>query len=125
MRQNARMPGKRSVRGAGRRIGFLPFSLKELEWAERRTYIFDSIRGAVDGVTFNLDQAVYLLVAIQFFSVPDLYTSLISSSKFVGLLATLFLTVLLGGRGLRKSSVVGFFTVLSGVLLGISRLLRK
>ena len=117
------IPNDHSASGFARRTLSLPFPLRELKLAERRTYIFDSIRGAVDGVLINLDQAVYLLVAIQFFSVPDLYISLIASSKFIGLLGTLFLTLLLGGRGWKKSQLVASASILSGVLLAMAGIL--
>lgn len=108
---------KHSNLGFREAVRFLPFPLKDLEWAERRTYTFDSFRGGVDGALISLDQSVFLLVAIQFFAVADLFTSLIASAKFTGLLLTLLLTTVFGRRKWKKSSMTAVSTIVSGVCL--------
>ncbi len=94
--------------------------LAKLSTTERRTYVLDSTRGAVDGVLLSLEQSVFLLVAIQFFAVADIYTSLITSSRFIGLFMTVFLPSLFGRRGWTKSFLVGTNTLLAGCFLILS-----
>ncbi|MFW5738410.1 MAG: hypothetical protein ACOCYX_05815 [Spirochaetota bacterium] len=72
---------------------------------ERRTFAFDSIRIATDGVGVSLIQTVTLVIAIKVFAAPDALKSLLASAANIGQLASLFVTAALARRAIRPNSI--------------------
>ena len=87
---------------------------------ERRTFAFDSIRIATDGVGVSLIQTVTLVIAIKVFAAPDALKSLLASAANIGQLASLFVTAALARRAIRPNSVASAMGVASAVALAAS-----
>lgn len=85
---------------------------------EKKTFYLDTMRSGVDGIEFTLAPSVFLLIAIQYFSVSDVWKSIISSASFIGLILSLFTASLLGGR--KPTSVSGLSTIAGGITLILS-----
>lgn len=62
-----------------------------LNESERQLFGVDTFRQGTDGVFNTLKETVFLLVAIQYFAMPDSLNSLISISGALGMLAGLYL----------------------------------
>ena len=87
---------------------------------ERRTFAFDSIRIATDGVGVSLIQTVTLVIAIKVFAAPDALKSLLASAANIGQLASLFVTAALARRAIRPNSIASAMGVASAVALAAS-----
>jgi hypothetical protein len=92
---------------------------------ERRTFIFDTIRIATDGVGVSLIQTVTLVIAITVFSAPDALKSLLASAGNLGQLASLFLTAALARHAIRPASIASALGILSAVALGLSAIAER
>ncbi len=101
-----------------RRLLSLPEA--DLGRAERITWRADTFRLGVDGAWMTMAESVFLLVAIQFFAVGDLWKTAISSSRFLGGLLSLFLIPLMAGRRIRRARALAVMSVAAGVALTVS-----
>jgi|GEM_PF-972633 len=82
---------------------------------ERKTFFLDTLRSGVDGIEVTLAPSVFLLIAIQFFQVSDIWKSIISSATFIGLIFSLFTAALLGNK--KPTNVSGYSTITGGFFL--------
>ena len=89
---------------------------------EKRAWLVDTARQAVDGSFEPLVDSVFMLVAIGFFATGDFWKGLIAGSKFLGYLLSAPLTGFLNRSGVRRSSVLCALTGLSAASLAAATL---
>jgi MFS family permease len=82
---------------------------------EEKTFVLDTFRSGVDGISQTLVNSVFLLVGIQYFQVNDFWKSIISSSTFFGMVLSLFTSVLFHNS--RPPRVASLATMVAGILL--------
>jgi Na+/melibiose symporter-like transporter len=90
--------------------------LAKLNEKERLLFPVDTFRQGSDGIFDTLKNTLFLLVAIQFFAMPDSLSSLISIAPALGMLAGLFVIPELEKR-LSPGTVLALFSLLMGLSL--------
>jgi predicted MFS family arabinose efflux permease len=90
--------------------------LAKLNEKERLLFPVDTFRQGSDGIFDTLKNTLFLLVAIQFFAMPDSLSSLISIAPALGMLAGLFVIPELEKR-LSPGTVLALFSLLMGFSL--------
>ncbi len=84
---------------------------------EERSFRIDSVRQAADGIVRPLQDSVFLIVAIRYFSAGDFWKGLISASTFIGFFLSVPLTGFLHGRRMSRSGILSLLTALSAAFL--------
>ena len=87
--------------------------MSEISADEQRVHRIDTFRQSVDGTYKPLIDSVFLIVAIHFFAVGDVWKGLISASTFIGFFLSIPLTGLLYRSTVSRSRVLMLLTFIS------------
>ncbi len=84
---------------------------------ERRVWVRDTLRQGVDGLYTSLHETVFLLVAIQLFSVSNFLKGTIGAAGALGMFLAFFLPALMRKFSVPVDKLIGTLTLLSGIMI--------
>ncbi len=91
--------------------------MSDISTDEKRVHRIDTFRQAAGGAYKPLIDSVFLIVAIHFFAVGDVWKGLISASTFIGFFLSIPLTGLLYRSTVSRSRVLMLLTFLSAIAM--------
>jgi len=102
--------------------------ITDLPENEKKTFYYDTVRGAFDGIVQSIGMTVVLYIAIRIFSVNDTWKTIINGAWFAGLIGSIGLAWMASGSRFRTSQLAAvpllvaslFFTLSTFVTDGLA-----